>query len=193
MIKMCILEEGKLMDITLKAVIEGIIFVFGEEGISLTQLSEALDLEEEYIRNILEEMIVDYQHENCGFELISIQDRYKFISKAAVHDYVQRIITLTKSRQLSQSALETLAIIAYKQPITRMDIEDIRGVGCEMMLKKLQAQDLIREAGRSESAGRPFLYEITEEFLDLFKLMSLNELPNLPTYQEESSEHQLFE
>ena len=181
------------MDITLKAIIEGIIFVFGEEGISLAQLSEALDLGEDYIRNILDEMVSVYQSEDRGFELISVQDRYKFISKAAVHVYVQRIITLTKSRQLSQSALETLAIIAYKQPITRMEIEEIRGVGCEMMLKKLQAQDLIREAGRSESAGRPILYEITEEFLDLFKLMSLNELPNLPNYQEESSEHQLFE
>ena len=181
------------MDITLKAIIEGIIFVFGEEGISLAQLSEALDLGEDYIRNILDEMVNEYQSEDRGFELISVQNRYKFISKTAVHDYVQRIITLTKSRQLSQSALETLAIIAYKQPITRMEIEEIRGVGCEMMLKKLQAQDLIREAGRSESAGRPILYEITEEFLDLFKLMSLNELPNLPNYQEESSEHQLFE
>ena len=181
------------MQISLKAIIEGIIFVFGEEGISLTQLSEAINLGEDYIRNILDEMGKEYQSEDRGFELVSVQDHYKFISKTAVHDYVQRIITLAKSRQLSQSALETLAIIAYKQPITRMEIETIRGVGCEMMLKKLQAQDLIREAGRSDCAGRPILYEITEEFLDLFKLMSLNELPNLPNYQEENSEHQLFE
>ena len=181
------------MDLTLKAILEGIIFVFGDEGISLKQLSEALSIEEESVRELLNEMMIDYQAEDKGFELVCVHDLYKFISKAEIHDYVQRIISLTKSRQLSQSALETLAIIAYKQPITRTEIEEIRGVGCEMMLKKLQAQDLVREAGRSESAGRPILYEVTEEFLDLFKLMSLNELPNLPSYQEESSENQLFE
>lgn len=181
------------MELTLKAVIEGIIFVFGEEGVSLKQLSDALSIEEEHIKGLLEEMVIAYQSEQKGFELVSNNDLFKFISKADIHDYVQRIISLTKSRQLSQSALETLAIIAYKQPITRIEIEEIRGVGCDMMLKKLQAQDLIREIGRAESAGRPILYEVTEEFLDLFKLMSLNELPNLPTYQEESSENQLFE
>lgn len=181
------------MELTLKAVIEGIIFVFGEEGVSLKQLSDALSIEEEHIKGLLDEMLLTYQDEHQGFELVSTNEVFKFISKADIHDYVQRIISLTKSRQLSQSALETLAIIAYKQPITRTEIEEIRGVGCDMMLKKLQAQDLVRELGRSESAGRPILYEVTEEFLDLFKLMSLNELPNLPTYQEESSENQLFE
>lgn len=181
------------MELTLKAVIEGIIFVFGEEGVSLKQLSDAISIEEEHIKGLLNEMISEYQDEHHGYELICTNDQYKFISKADIHDYVQRIISLTKSRQLSQSALETLAIIAYKQPITRTEIEDIRGVGCDMMLKKLQAQDLVREIGRSESAGRPILYEVTDEFLELFKLMSLNELPNLPTYQEESSENQLFE
>jgi len=181
------------MELTLKAVIEGIIFVFGEEGVSLKQLSDAISIEEEHIKGLLNEMIQEYQDEHHGYELMCANNLYKFISKADIHDYVQRIISLTKSRQLSQSALETLAIIAYKQPITRTEIEEIRGVGCDMMLKKLQAQDLVREIGRSESVGRPILYEVTDEFLDLFKLMSLNELPNLPTYQEESSENQLFE
>jgi segregation and condensation protein B len=89
--------------------------------------------------------------------------------------------------------LETLAIIAYKQPITRVEIEEIRGVGCELMLKKLQAMELITESGRAESVGKPILYSITESFLDLFKLMSLDELPNLPTYEDRTEESQLFE
>lgn len=181
------------MDLTLKALIEGILFVFGEEGVTLQQFSEALSIEATHIQSLLDEMKSSYLNENYGFELVVVQDRYKLISKPAVHDSIQRILALSKSRQLSQSALETLAIIAYRQPITRSDIEEIRGVGCELMLKKLQSIDLIREAGRSEAVGRPILYEVTEEFLDVFKLMDLNQLPNLPSFQEESTESQLFE
>lgn len=181
------------MDLTLRALIEGILFVFGEEGVSLMQLSEALAIEPTHIQSILREMQLNYSSEDYGFELIIIQEHYKLISKAAVHDSVQRILSLAKTRQLSQSALETLAIIAYRQPITRTDIEEIRGVGCELMLKKLQAMDLINESGRAELPGRPILYEVTQSFLDVFKLMDLDQLPNLPDFQEESTESQLFE
>lgn len=181
------------MDLTLKALIEGILFVFGEEGVSLSQFSEALSIDSTHIQNLLDEMKTNYLSEEYGFELVIIQDRYKLISKPAVHDSIQSILALSKSRQLSQSALETLAIIAYRQPITRTEIEDIRGVGCDLMLKKLQSLDLIRESGRSEAVGRPILYEVTEEFLDVFKLMDLNQLPNLPNFEQESTESQLFE
>jgi segregation and condensation protein B len=102
------------------------------------------------------------------------------------------MLSIQKTRQLSQSALETLAIIAYKQPITRVEIEEIRGVGCDIMLRKLQALDLIREFGRSEAPGRPILYEVTQEFMDVFQLMSLDELPKLEQIVSGSS-HELFE
>ena len=91
-------------------------------------------------------------------------------------------------KQLSQSALETLAIIAYKQPITRLEIEEIRGVGCEIILRKLQSLDLIIEAGRLETPGRPILYGISDGFLDVFKMVSLNELPELNLNNEEEQE-----
>lgn len=191
--KIFYLEREVIMDLTLRALIEGILFVFGEEGVSLMQLSEALAIEPTHIQSILREMQLNYSSEDYGFELIIIQEHYKLISKAAVHDSVQRILSLAKTRQLSQSALETLAIIAYRQPITRTDIEEIRGVGCELMLKKLQAMDLINESGRAELPGRPILYEVTQSFLDVFKLMDLDQLPNLPDFQEESTESQLFE
>ena len=191
--KIFYLEREVIMDLTLRALIEGILFVFGEEGVSLMQLSEALAIEPTHIQSILREMQLNYSSEDYGFELIIIQEHYKLISKAAVHDSVQRILSLAKTRQLSQSALETLAIIAYRQPITRIDIEEIRGVGCELMLKKLQAMDLINESGRAELPGRPILYEVTQSFLDVFKLMDLDQLPNLPDFQEESTESQLFE
>lgn len=187
------LEKEEIMDLTLRALLEGILFVFGEDGVSLVQLSDALAIEPSHVQLILKEMQDKYLSEDYGFELIIIQDRYKLISKAAVHDSVQRILSLEKTRQLSQSALETLAIIAYRQPITRIAIEEIRGVGCELMLKKLQAMDLINEAGREDSPGRPILYVVTQSFLDVFKLMNLEQLPNLPDFQDVSTESSLFE
>lgn len=181
------------MNLTLKAIVEGILFVYGEEGVTLDQLVQALALEPEHVKSILEDMRTFYLEDNSGLELVMINDSYKFITKALIHDYVFTMLQNSKARQLSQSALETLAIIAYKQPITRLEIEDIRGVGCELMLKKLQSLDLVREAGRAERPGKPILYEVTEAFLDLFKLMSLSELPNLPEYETLSHENQLFE
>lgn len=181
------------MDMTIEAVLEGILFVFGDEGATLAQLSDALNLPPEMVKDVLKDMMPNYINDQRGFELVNYNETYKFISKPFVREYVQRILTLSKTRTLSQSALETLAIIAYKQPVTRMEIEEIRGVGCDMMLKKLLAQDLVREAGRAESAGRPILYEITDEFLDLFKLISLDELPHLPKYEESRLSDQLFE
>jgi len=181
------------MSLSLKAIIEGILFVFGEEGVTLQQLSDTLMMDQESLKDVIHEMMASYQDENSGIELLAFNDTYKFISKASIHDYIQQMLQLSKSRQLSQSALETLAIIAYKQPVTRTQIEDIRGVGCDLMVKKLQALDLIRESGRAETPGRPILYEVTEAFLDLFKLMSLNELPNLPEYESISQDNQLFE
>jgi len=181
------------MDMTIEAVLEGILFVFGDEGATLAQLSDAMNLPADSVKDILSDMIATYADEKRGFELVNYNETYKFISKPFVREYVQRILTVSKTRTLSQSALETLAIIAYKQPVTRMEIEEIRGVGCDMMLKKLLAQDLVREAGRAESAGRPILYEITDEFLDLFKLISLDELPHLPKYEESRLSDQLFE
>lgn len=187
------LDEEISMDLTLKALLEGILFVFGEEGIGIAELHDALDIEIENLSSILKEMQEQYLAENYGFELIIIQDRYKLISKVQVHDAINRILSLSKSKQLSQSALETLAIIAYRQPITRHEIESIRGVGCELMLKKLQAMDLIDEAARADLPGRPILYQVTDAFLDVFKLMDLSQLPNLPDFTQESSDSQLFE
>lgn len=182
------------MEPKIESVLEGILFVFGDEGATLSQLSDAVTMPPENVKEILTQMIITFADNERGIELVCYNDTFKFISKPFIHTYIQRILTLSKSRQLSQSALETLAIIAYKQPITRVEIEEIRGVGCEMMLKKLQAQDLVREIGRSDAPGRPILYEITDEFLDLFKLISLDELPHLPDYEQETAVNtQLFE
>ncbi|MDO5110608.1 MAG: SMC-Scp complex subunit ScpB, partial [Erysipelotrichaceae bacterium] len=108
------------------------------------------------------------------------------LSKAAVHPYAKRLFSIDKESRLSNAALETLAIIAYRQPITRVEIEEIRGVGADMMLRKLEARGLICESGRSEAPGRPILYSVTEDFMDAFQLLSLDELPELPSFSEDT-------
>lgn len=166
----------------MKAILEGLLFLVGDEGLSSVQLVEVLGVAEEQLNAYLDELMQEYaQDDRRGIEIVHFGGLYKFVSKALVHEYAEKLFASTKMATLSQAALETLAIIAYKQPITRAEIEEIRGVGCDMMVRKLLARSLIKECGRSDAAGRPFLYEVTPEFMDSFKLESLKELPQLPS------------
>ena len=176
-----------------EAIVEGLLYIVGEDGAKLEQLAVAIDKSLEDTRIILENIQAKYASELFGIELVCYGSVYKFISKKAVYPYAQELFGASKQNTLSQAALETLAIIAYKQPITRVEIEELRGVSADVMLRKLQARNLIREAGRSEAVGRPILYEVTEEFMDSFKLYTLNELPDLPEYNKEEDSDNLFE
>lgn len=178
----------------IEAIVEGLLYIVGEDGAKLEQISLAIEKSQEDTKVILENIQRKYASELYGIELVGYGSVYKFISKKDVYPYAQQLFGVSKPNTLSQSALETLAIIAYKQPITRIEIEELRGVGAEMMLRKLQARNLIREVGRSEAPGRPILYEVTEEFMDSFKLYTLNELPDLPEYtNNEEGNNNLFE
>jgi segregation and condensation protein B len=160
--------------------------------VTAEQAATALDITPELAAEYFDELMEEYTDDNRGIEIANYAGTYRFLSKAFVFDYAKRLFQITKTAQLSQAALETLAIIAYKQPITRVEIEEIRGVGADMMLRKLMARDLIRESGRSEAAGRPILYEVTEEFMNSFKLLSLKELPELPSFSNEEESEELF-
>ena len=151
-----------------QAVIEGLLFLSGDEGITLAQLQALAER---------------YAQEDHGIELVHFGGHYKFVSKESVYPYAQRLFASVKPVSLSNAAMETLAIIAYKQPITRTEIEEIRGVGCDLMLKKLIARGLVAEAGRMDIPGRPILYQVTDTFMDSFQLESLEELPQLPKVQ----------
>ena len=177
----------------LTSIVEGLLFIVGEEGISKNQLMDVLDLNETIVDELIENLQKYYLCDERGIELVNYGGIYKFLSKGIVHQYAQKLFQSSKQSTLSQSALETLAIIAYKQPITRVEIEEIRGVGADMMLRKLLARNLIKESGRSEAAGRPILYEVTEEFMDTFKLLSLNELPQLPVFTMDENNENLFD
>lgn len=178
----------------LKAIIEGILFVCGDEGVTLAQLADVLSINEESLQSMMDDFVMEYnQSEERGMEAVYYGRHYKLVSKALCHPYVQKLFEQDTTVQFSQAALETLAIIAYNQPITRVEIEEIRGVSCEMMLKKLQARNLIREAGRLDTPGLPYTYEVTDQFMDTFSLKSLDELPKLPEYQKVSEEGELFD
>ena len=173
------------------SVIEGLIFLSGDEGCTLEQLATSCNMMEKDVLELIKDIMDEYCKECHGFECVNYGGRYKFISKQKIHDAAEALFSSSKMASLSQAALETLAIIAYKQPLTRIEIEEIRGVNCDMMIRKLLARNLIRECGRTDGPGRPFLYEVTEEFMDAFKLESLKELPDLPAV-EQNMDSELF-
>ena len=168
---------------------EGLLFLVGDEGITEELMAKSLEISEDIAQQLLDTLQKKYQEDSFGMEVVCYGGIWKFMSKAIVHPFAQKLFQTAKTSALSQSALETLAIVAYKQPITRVEIEEIRGVGCDMMLRKLQARNLITEIGRSEAPGRPILYGVTEEFMDSFKLLSLDELPDLPDFSEHQSDN----
>lgn len=175
-----------------KAIIEGLIFLSGEEGLTLNQILKSLEIEDKNsILSVIEELKEEYSKDSKGIVLVEYASRYKFVTKEFVYPYGQKLFEQFKQATLSQAAFETLAIIAYKQPITRVEIEEIRGVNCEMMLKKLQARGLIETIDRLDVVGRPLLYSVTNQFLDAFSLETLDELPALKEQQRTSEE--LFE
>lgn len=171
-----------------KALIEGLIFLSGEEGLVLGQIVDTLQITPVEAIDAIKELIKEYDDSSKGIQLVEFASRYKFVTKEFVYPYGQALYEQTKPMTLSPAAMETLAIIAYKQPITRVEIEEIRGVNCEMMLKKLQLRELIEPTGRLDVVGKPLLYSVTSRFLDAFQLETLKELPELPNQKEYDEE-----
>lgn len=186
-------HDSDELDEQAEAVLEGLLYIVGDEGLSLDQAAQALDISRERCEALLDDMMQKYLKPNHGIELTRYGDTYHFLSKAGIHDYAARLFNLNKTDRLSQAAMETLAIVAYKQPVTRVEIEEIRGVGADVMLRKLETRGLIAEAGRSEAPGRPILYKVTDAFMDAFGLVSLDELPDLPDFHQDAQGSDLFE
>ncbi len=176
----------------MKAIIEGLLFISGEEGIDEKQIAEVLQMEVIWVRDILNELIEEYSHADKGLQIVQLAGVYQFTTKQEHALYFKRLVNSPSSATLSQAALETLAIVAYKQPIARAEIEEIRGVKSERPLQTLIAKMLIKEVGRVEGTGRAILYGTTKQFLDHFGLKSLQELPPLPETESEVEEADLF-
>lgn len=169
-------------------VLEGILFVVGDEGLTLNQICDILDIDMEKAKELLMELKKSYDDENRGIRISYLGDAFKLTTKKEHKDYYKKLIENPESNTLSQAALETLAIIAYNQPITRVEIDEMRGVSNVHMLRKLLAKGLIKEAGKSTLPGRPNLYATTSEFLDYFGLSSISDLPTIISESEEPNE-----
>ncbi|MDV4152144.1 SMC-Scp complex subunit ScpB [Clostridium sp. AL.422] len=168
----------------IKSLIESLLFVSGDP-LTIKDLSNTLDISSKIIKGVLDEMQNEYEEEKRGIKLISINGEFQLVTKAESSDYIQKLLRKNKRQSLSQASLESLAIISYKQPITRVDIDEIRGVKSESAIQRLIEKDLIKEVGRLEVPGRPILFGTTEEFLRQFGLKELNELPSLDLYSEQ--------
>ena len=176
-----------------KAIIEAILFAAGRP-VTKNEIMLALEISEDEIEKIIANMQEEYNQENRGIELIKINNSYQLCTKKELYEYVYPILDKRTKPNLSTASLETLAIIAYNQPITRNQIDEIRGVSSTHILRKLLIKDLIQDCGRSDLPGKPILYSTTPHFLDYFGLSNINELPALEiSNSDESKEEDLFQ
>ncbi|MGY3724050.1 condensin subunit ScpB [Granulicatella balaenopterae] len=161
------------------ATVQALLFVAGDEGLSLEQISSLLEIARPAASQMIEELTEKLADDDMsGLEIIKTANAYKIVTKEEFEKVIKQYAVSPYAAQISNAAMETLAIIAYKQPVTRLDIEQIRGVQCSGALQKLLLRDLIEEAGRLESPGRPKLYRTTKYFMDYFGLDNLAELPD---------------
>jgi segregation and condensation protein B len=170
-----------LVSINWKGILESLLFAAGDEGLSLKQVCSVLELSEKEAGGLLQELKKDY--DDChdrGIYMTELAGTFQLVTKKCNADYLKKLVESPSVSSLSQAALETLAIIAYKQPITRVEIEQIRGVKTERPIQTLTSKGLVKEIGRAEGTGRAYLFGTTVEFLDYFGLSNLEELPPLP-------------
>lgn len=159
-------------------IIESVLFVSGD-AVEVTELAAALDMETDAFIDIVDKLIKRRQEENAGILIVRVDDKLQLCSNMAYAPYIEKVLQPVKKARLSQSMLETLAIIAYKQPITRFEIEQIRGVKSNYSVATLIEKGLIVRAGRKKALGNPVLYTTSEEFLRHFQLRSLGDLPEI--------------
>ena len=168
----------------LHGVLEGLLFVVGNEGISFEKLKDVLEVNDENLKILLSDLDDEYKNTNRGFRIENLGNKFKLSTKKEHKTYYESLVEVEKNENLSQAALETLAIIAYNEPVTRLYVDEIRGVESSYLVRKLLYRNLIKEVGRSDAPGRPILYGVTDEFLDYLGLSSIEQLPKLESIQE---------
>ena len=168
----------------MKAIIEGLLFLSGEDGLTIEDISNIVEKDITEVKEVIKDLFNDYTSDERGIQLEYLGDHFKLTTKKEHKEYYKKLATVEENSILSGSSLETLAIIAYNAPITRVDIDNIRGVNSSYVVRKLLLKGLIEEVGRSESPGRPRLYNVTPRFLDYFGLGSIDELPKIEEKEE---------
>lgn len=165
-----------------EAIVEAILFTMGE-SVELYKLAEVLGMEKKEAKKLMEELIQKYDNDSRGIRIIELDSAYQMCTRGDLYEYLIKVAKAPKKYALTDTVLETLSIIAYKQPVTKADVERIRGVSCDFAVNKLIEYDLVKELGRLDAPGRPLLFGTTEEFLRSFGVKSLEDLPELSTTQ----------
>lgn len=174
----------------LKAIVEGLLFASGDEGITMKQICGILDITKPAAEHIIDELKYDYEHMSRGLMIMQSHEVLHLTTKPEHSNYFKKLLEMPQTSRMSQAALETLAIIAYRQPITRTEIEEIRGVKSDRPVQTLLSRMLIEEMGRKDSVGRPVLFGTSKDFLTYFGLNSLEELPPLPEASDTDEDNQ---
>ena len=162
-----------------KAVLEGILFIVGDEGTTLDEIKSILDINDEEVKSLLMELKKDYESNDRGLRISYLGNAFKLTTKEEHKEYYEKLVTNSRTTNLSTAALEVLAVIAYNEPITRLQIDEIRGVNSAQIVRKLLAFGLIKVCGKQDSIGKPNLYKTTNDFLDYFGLSSKDDLPDI--------------
>ena len=180
-------EDNKL------AALEGLLFVVGDDGLSINQMMEILEIDHDEATKLINKLREEYENVNRGIRIHFLGNSFKLTTKKEQQKYYKKLLVNEENNTLSNSALETLAIVAYNEPITRVEVDEIRGVQTSQMIRKLVAKGLLKECGRSELPGRPILYKTTSEFLDYFGLSDISELPKItPKSEQENNDIDLY-
>ena len=167
----------------MKSALETLMFMWGEP-LDVKDAAEVLEAERAEVRELFRELMTEYEQEGRGIRIREAGDAFGYVTHVENDMFVQKLCTPVRVRRLSQAALEVLAIIAYRQPVTRSEIDSIRGIKSERVLDGLMDKGLVEVTGRSEGVGRPLLYGTTREFLKKFGFASLKDLPEVPEYEE---------
>ena len=163
----------------IKAVLEGILFIVGDEGTTISEMANILEVSEEEVKNTLLELKKDYESETRGLRISYLGNTFKLTTKEEHKNYYEKLVTESRTTNLSNAALEVLAVIAYNEPITRLKIDEIRGVNSSQIVRRLLARGFIKICGKDDTIGKPNLYKTTNDFLDYFGLSSKEDLPDL--------------
>lgn len=163
---------------TIKSAIESMMFVWGEP-LDIKDVADIFNVDKKEIYGYFKELQAEYEQEGRGIVIREVNKSFQFVTRKENLGYIERLCTPIKHKKLSQSALEVLAIVAYKQPVTKGEIESVRGIRCDRVLEGLEKKNLVAAIGRSDSVGRPVLYGTTDEFLKQFGFETLKELPTI--------------
>ena len=168
---------------TMKSALETMMFMWGEP-LEVKDAAEVLEADKDEVRKLFKELQTEYEQEGRGIRIQEAGDAFRFVTLADNDMFLKKLCTPVRIRRLSQAALEVLAIIAYRQPVTRSEVDSIRGIKSERVIDGLIDKGLVEVKGRSEGVGRPLIYATTREFLTKFGFSSLKDLPEVPEYEE---------